>query len=152
MPSSPTIVDSSCLIGLEAVGCLTVLESLYGTVLVPAAVAAEWRSPVLPWMVVQAAQNQALVQSLRMDIGPGEAEAIALAIEARAARTVLDDKKARRIARGLGVTVTGTLGVLLRAKQRRIIPALRPVLDALQGVGFRVSDSLRERALRQAGE
>lgn len=73
MPDSPTVVDSSCLIGLEAVGYLTVLESLYGTVLLPPAVAAEWRTPVLPWMVVRAAQNQALVKSLHMDIGPGEA-------------------------------------------------------------------------------
>jgi predicted nucleic acid-binding protein len=62
-----------------------------------------------------------------MDIGPGEAEAIALAIEAGAARIVLDDKKARRIARELGVTVTGTVGVLLRAKQRglRVRPKSR---------------------------
>jgi uncharacterized protein len=152
MPDLATIVDSSCLIGLEAVGSLAVLESAYGTVLVPAAVAAEWGSAALPWMTVRAAQDRALVQSLRMDLGSGEAEAIALAIEVGAARTVLDDKKARRVARELGVTVTGTVGVLLRAKQRGIIPALRPLLDDLQGMGFRVSNSLREQALRQAGE
>jgi len=93
-----------------------------------------------------------MAKTLRLGLGPGESEAITLASELSAARLILDDKKARRIAQQLGLPVTGTLAVLLRAKQQGFIPNVRDVLDDLAVAEFRVSDALIQDTLRQAGE
>ena len=152
MPDKPTVANSSCLIVLEATSLIGILEQLYGTITVPEAVAQE-SGPGLPaWVQVQPVQNQVLVQSLRLELEAGEAEAIALSIEQAAAHLILDDKKARRIARQLQQPVTGTLAILLRAKERSMIPSVRDAINALIAAEFRVSDALVQEILRQAGE
>ena len=62
---------------------------------------------------------------------------------------VLDDKKARRIAKQLGLKVIGTVGLLLRAQKGKVTE-IKPILDALQEVDFRISDTLYQEALRLA--
>lgn len=151
-PSNDTVSNSSCLIVLEATAQLDLLPRLYQTVLVPPAVAAEWGTSPPAWVKVQAAGNQPLVQALRLQLGPGEAEAIALAVEIGASRLILDDRRARRVASGFQVPITGTVGVVLRAKQAGLIPLARPVLDALRAAGFRLADPLYQQALQLAGE
>ena len=111
MPESPTVSNSSCLIALDAAGSLGILEQLYSTVAVPDTVA-QCGGALPAWVQVHSVQNQALAQSLRLNLGAGEAEATALSIELPAARLILDDKKARRVARPLNLPVTGTLAVL----------------------------------------
>ncbi|MGZ3393065.1 MAG: hypothetical protein ACXWPK_02840, partial [Isosphaeraceae bacterium] len=112
MPESPTVSNSSCLIALDAAGSLGILERLYNTIAVPDAVVQECGGALPPWVQVHSVQNQALAQSLRLNLSAGESEAIALSIERSAARVILDDKKARRVARQLSLPVTGTLAVL----------------------------------------
>jgi len=112
MPESPTVSNSSCLIALDAAGSLGILERLYNTIAVPDAVVQQCGGALPPWVQVHSVQNQALAQSLRLNLGAGESEAIALSIERSAARVILDDKKARRVARQLSLPVTGTLAVL----------------------------------------
>jgi hypothetical protein len=152
MPDGPTVANSSCIIALEAVGHLGILQQLYSGVLVPGAVAHECGPQLPAWIHVQTVQNQAAVNSLRLELGDGEAEAIALAVEVQATRLILDDKKARRIARQLQLPVTGTLAVLLRAKERGIIPRVADVIGALVASGFRLSDALIQEVLQTAGE
>jgi len=152
MGSDPIVSNSSCLIGLEAIGHIFLLESLYGTVLIPDAVAREWGQALPSWITVQSAQNVPLVKSLLVDLGAGEAEAIALALDVGAARLILDDKKARRFANSLGVPVIGTVGITLVAKQRGFISQVRPLLENLQAAGFHISDSLYLQALQLASE
>ena len=118
----------------------------------PQAVADECRPQIPQWIQVQAVQIQALVRSLRIELGAGEAEAIALCTELPAVRLILDDKKARRIARQLGLPVTGTLAVLLRAKERGIVPSVGAVINSLLAVDFRLSKDLIDETLRRAGE
>jgi predicted nucleic acid-binding protein len=67
-------------------------------------------------------------------------------------RIILDDRKAREVAQRLGVAVTGTVGLLLKAKQEGVIPEVRPLLDALDANQFRIGAALRAEALRLAGE
>lgn len=85
-------------------------------------------------------------------MGAGEREAICLALEAHASWVILDDRAGRHVARKLGLQVTGTLGVLLRSKQRGLIPAVRPAVETLVRSDFRASPQLLERVLRDAGE
>ena len=85
-------------------------------------------------------------------LGAGEREAIALALEIDARRVLLDDGPARRLAIRLGLPVMGTGGVLVVAKQRGILPVVRPVLDELLATGFRLRWDVRARVLADAGE
>jgi hypothetical protein len=75
-----------------------------------------------------------------------------LALESREAVAVLDDAFARRIAETLGLRHTGTLGLLLDAKQAGLVAAVRPLLDRLQALRFRLAAHTRTAVLKLAGE
>jgi uncharacterized protein len=89
---------------------------------------------------------------LRASLGPGESEAIALALEVSAAWLIVDDRAARRLAQALGLTVIGTLGVLLAAKRHGFLAAVQPWMDSLAQHGFRIGADLYERVLADANE
>lgn len=81
----------------------------------------------------------------------GEASAIALGIERPGCLLILDDAKARKRAEVEGLRITGTVGVLLKADHKGLLPAgMGPVLLRLLSVGFRISDVLFQEALRLA--
>lgn len=145
------VTDSVCLISLERIGSLHLLEGSFKEVLAPPAVAAEFGTS-LDWLVVRPPSNAALVAALRLSVDAGEAEAIALAVESPGACLVLDDKRARRVAREMGVSILGTLGLLLRAKRLVVVPAVAPVLEQLQAAGFHMTVELQREVLRLAGE
>lgn len=144
------VLDSTCLIGLERIGRLDLLPALFPILVVPPAVVHEF-GQVLPWFVVEPPIDLGMVAALRLLVDPGESEAIALAYE-KQVRVILDDRKAREAAQRLHIPVTGTVGLILKAKQNGLIAAIRPLLDALQINGFRISQELREEAFRIAGE
>jgi len=75
-----------------------------------------------------------------------------LALEIPGSIVILDDGLARRIAESLRIPFTGTLGVLLDAKKLNLVPALRPLLDRLQTLRFRLSPQARSAVLKLAGE
>ena len=86
--------------------------------------------------------NQPLTQLLKQTLDNGEAEAIAFAVELKADWTLLDEREGRKMAKSLGLKVTGILGVLLRAKQADI-KSLQPVIDDLiSKAGFRIAPEL----------
>jgi predicted nucleic acid-binding protein len=85
-------------------------------------------------------------------LGDGEKEVLALGLELPGALLLLDDRQARRHARILNLEISGTVGVLLLAKERGILEAVRPVLDRLQGSGFRLDLRTRQKALEIARE
>jgi predicted nucleic acid-binding protein len=65
---------------------------------------------------------------------------------------IIDDRAARRCAAALGIQVRGTIGALLLSKKCGLIPALGPILDQVKNSGLRISDALKDKALRLAGE
>lgn len=85
-------------------------------------------------------------------LGKGEVEAIALALRLNADWLLMDDLSGRREAIRIGLTVMGTVGVLIRAEQESLIEPLEPLLDELEAAGFRFSRNLRLFALQLAGE
>ncbi len=86
------------------------------------------------------------------DLGPGETEVLMLALELRDVVVVLDDGLAWQVAETLGLPLTGTLGLLLDAKRKGLVPAVAPLLDQLHALRFRVSAPTRAAILRLAGE
>jgi predicted nucleic acid-binding protein len=117
---------------------LDLLSGLYDRIAVPAAVALEFGAELPARVTVVRPDNELLVLSLRQRLGAGESEVIALAAADPERIAILDDRKARSIARGMGVRLTGTLGVLLKAHASGAPFDLDAVLLRLRAVGFRM--------------
>ena len=146
----PAVANSTCLIGLERIGRLDLLQELFEPVFIPPKVQEEFGVTV-EWIKVQAPSNQMLVNVLKLVVDEGEAEAIALALE-KGWRLIADDRKARICAKRLGVKVIGTAGILVRAKRAGVVPSVKPLLEALRQTGFHLSSELVAEVLRLVGE
>jgi len=90
---------------------------------------------------------------LRTQLHAGEAEAIALTLNKKIGKVLIDEKEGRRIAIQCGISVTGILGILLRAKLTGQIEYIRPEIQKLRSLaGFYIAPSLSEKILRMPGE
>lgn len=158
------VSNSSPLINLARIGILDVLTQLYCELTIPEAV---WLEVVIHgagqpgadevksagWIGKKAVANTQLVVALQQELDAGEAEAIALALEAGADLLLMDERLGRETARHLGLRCVGLIGVLVEAKQKSLIDAVKPYLDALRDVaGFHISDDLYARVLEDQGE
>ena len=146
------ISDTSCLILFSKIGELSLLQKLFGEIIITQIVATEFNKELPNWIIVQNPidiENQTVLSS---SLDRGEASSIALAMERKDCRLIIDEQKGRRIARQLGLTITGTLGVLVEAKQKGLILMLKPVLDRIKQTDFRLSERLIQEILKQVGE
>jgi uncharacterized protein len=160
------ISDTSPLSNLVLIDSLFLLKEIYQAIVIPHAVAAELSKGgnedsqilsvlSLDWIEIQQSTNQELIADLRNNhlLDQGEAEAIALALELSADQLLIDERLGRREATRLGLSITGILGVLLIAKDRGLIPAAQPIMDALiTQANFRVSQQLYQEVLNAANE
>jgi predicted nucleic acid-binding protein len=144
------VSDSTCLIGLERAGQLELLPALFSAVAIPPEVEREF-GVSFPWLQVNGLFDATLARALRMQVDGGEAEAIALAKQL-GLRLILDDRRARAVARNLGLPLIGTVGILLRAKQARLVSHIKPIIDELERHEFFIAPELRVEVLRLAGE
>lgn len=144
------VTDSTILIGLERIEHLDVLPVLFTPILIPPAVQQEF-GIALPWLQVETPSDQGLVAALKILVDEGEAEAIALAYQRRL-QIILDDRQARAVARNMKISIIGTVGVLVKAKQAGLITALKPLLDDLELNGFYLTEALKVEALKLVGE
>ena len=103
------------------------------------------------WVTVRRPVSE-LAVPLVTSLGPGETEALMLALESGKEVVVLDDDLGRRVAETLGLRLKGTLGLLLDAKQAGLIPTVGPLLDQLDVLRFRVAPHTRTAVLKLAGE
>lgn len=146
------ISDTSCLIILNKIGELDLLRRLYNTVTITHDILLEYGEQLPDWIEVQQAKDQYRQQLLEMQIDKGEASAIALALESADNIVILDDWKARKLAERLGLSVTGTLGVIIKARNTGLIPSIKPYLEKIRETNFRISDELEQIALKEANE
>ena len=146
----PVVSDSTCLIGLERIGELDILPALFAPIMIPPEVEREFGSK-FSWLQTENLTGNLLVAALRLTVDAGEAEAIALASE-KSCLLISDDKQARAAAKSLGISVIGTVGVLVRAKQNGVVSTIKPILDELELNNFFISRALREEALKLVGE
>lgn len=149
------IADASSLIALQQIGHLGLLSLLFTEIIISPSVAQEVAPTVdrLPvWCRIQAVSEKMSLRILQYALGPGESETIALSLELDPTYVILDEKAARRLAIGLGLPVVGTAGLLVKAKQSGIVPAVRPLLEELQRHSFHLSPTLWRLTLQAAGE
>ncbi len=156
------VADAGPLIAFGRIDRLDLLPHVFGTVLVPDVVARECvADPLKPGArAIDAALRSGLLSRVPDPeaserafavLDAGESAVIGLALQ-RAAVALIDEKLGRRVAAHLGVAVIGSAGVLLAAKQRGLVEAVGPILDALAANGYRFSAELMRAVLARAGE
>lgn len=157
-----TIVNTSPIFYLHRLGLLEILNKLYGDITIPEAVKNELKKGGVQGEDVPELENYPWIQimnvgmpeylNLIVDLGLGESEVLAIATNHPTALVILDDKLARRIAEMQEFRLTGTAGVLLRSKEKGLIPALKPVIEKLLSLNFRLKPDLVKTILELAGE
>ena len=156
------ITNTSPLIYLHRAEVLDWLNRLFDSVWVPGSVIAEIQQgrrlgyevpdvEALPWLqVVDPAHLP--YKWLALDLWPGELAAMALGLENPERILLLDDNLARRTAVGAGLSVWGTLRVILEAKDKGLTPSVGLVVERLRADGMWISEAVRDRILKLAGE
>ncbi len=151
------ISNSSPIILLSRVGWLHILQALYQEIVIPEAVykevfeaRPEIKKP--EWIKVEKISDKSTGRFLMNSLGPGESEAIVLALESKSDLLLLDDYRARNYANSVGLKITGTAGILVDARDKGVIDNVKEVLDALIKSDYRISESLYQAVIKKAGE
>jgi len=146
------ISDTSCFIILSKINELDLLKEVYGQIVTTTEIANEFGETLPDWVEVLSVKDKLRQQILEMQIDKGESSAIALALETTNSSIILDDYKARKVAKQLGLKFTGTLGVIIKAKLSGKIDSIKPLLLKIKLTDFRISIELENQALSEAGE
>jgi hypothetical protein len=156
------ISNTSPLLYLYRTGILGWLEKLFTSIWIPGAVVHELNQGRLKgydvpnpnqcgW--IRIAEPLAVpAEWFALDLGPGELAAVSLALENPSFVVLLDDALARRIAQAAGLTVWGTLRVLLEAKSHGLADSIGPFIPRLRAAGMWISEDVQRRVLTLARE
>jgi len=161
------VSDTSPLSCLASIQRLDLIKSQFSFVYVPPAVKVEMGRHPAPWardLFDQAFEDGLIIEDVSTGLLPltsllnrtldeGESQAISLAANRRAEILLVDEREGRKVARGLGLRVTGTLGILMRAKLDGSLDSLGHTLEKLRlNFAFSLAPELVDRALREVGE
>lgn len=153
------IANTTPLIALANIDRLELLYKLYGTIIIPRAVMDEIvRDPAKKrvqdssWIKIEAIRDNSQKDIFRARLHAGEIEVMILAREQKADLVIMDDDAAKKTAKFLGLNVTGTLGILLKAKKEGYLEKVKPVMNELVLDGMYISDEIKEYVLKAAGE
>jgi len=140
---------------------LDILRDIYKEIIIPEAVYEELEKGKHKyyvdfsdesWIKIFKVRNKNLINQFQDELDKGEAEAIALAIEISADLLLIDEKFGRKIAEKENIKISGTIGVLLKAKKLGIINEVKPLLYELIKKGNYYKDSFIKIVLNHAGE
>lgn len=163
MPEKRLVINTGPILALVAAcGDLQLLDKLYKTVLVPHEVVQEVSAngpnrfavnqfEAATWL--RKWPDEVTVSSfLRNTLDRGEASVIQLALQEQIELVCIDEALGRRVARLNGLKLTGSVGILLRAKREGVLPSVKAPLERMKSHGIWLSDSLLKLALHEAGE
>jgi predicted nucleic acid-binding protein len=146
------ISDTSCLILRDKINERDILKRLYGEVIITSFIAQEYGKSLPTWIKIIDPKNNEFQNELLKSLDRGEASAITLAIELEDCTLILDEEPARKKAIELGLTFTGTVGVLAKAKREGFIPLLKPYFDKIELTDFHTTPELLRMILKSVGE
>ncbi len=156
------VIDASPLIFLVKLSQTRLLNHLCDTLVIPNGVAQEVRigaedDPARRWLQREGIQWIKDVKSVdpviaAWDLGVGESEVLSWCYQNPGYEAIIDDGTARKCALAMGISVRGTLGILLLAKKDGRISKIAPIFNELVRLGFRIDAKVLDTALDQAGE
>ena len=157
------IVNSTPLILFSSINQLGLFKEIYGEIVIPRAVYAEVTAKAdsacqnlknnFDWIKVEPIKNPLQKKMYQAKLHDGEVDVMILAQEEpKADLVILDDNAAKKTAKYLGLTVTGSLGVLIKAKKLKLIESVKPFMDSFIANGFFVTQNVYDMVLEQAGE
>jgi len=140
----PIIADTSSLIALERINLLQILCKIYKEVVLSESVIKEFGNLSLPCLSIRKVESNLLKLLITdLNLGKGEADVIALSSQT-GLKVIIDDSKARRVAENMGLKVTGTIGVLMKAERLGLIENAHDKVKDLREKGFYISEELLE--------
>lgn len=160
------VSNTTPLIGLASIQRFDLLQNLFGEIFIPRAVNNEILAAktdksnrkgvdeitAAKWIKVIPVKDNLAVEVLLDELDLGESETIVLARELAAEWVVMDEKKGGRKLSQLGISKIGTVGILLKAKELKLISHIRPEMEQLQQHGFSLSQAVIDMVLQKAGE
>lgn len=146
------IADTSCLILYDKINKLEILRDTFVELIVTDEVAEEFGGGLPGWIAIRQITNQKQYFELVKNLGKGEASSITLALEFDDSLLIIDERKGRKVAEEMEIEIIGSLGVLIKAKEKGTIESVKEILNLIDKTNFRISNSIKEQVLKKAGE
>jgi len=159
------VSNTTPIIALAKINKLEILEYLFGRIYISEGVYKELISnkkfifeieqiTKSSFIITKEVKNRLAVELVQKmhGLNIGESESIILFKELGGDLLIMDEKKGRKVASSLDIKLTGTLGILLKAKQEGIIIELKPLLEKLIESNIRISHKLYKEILKSANE
>lgn len=146
------IADASCFILLDKINRLNLLKQLFSEVVTTQKIAQEFGKELPNWILIESVTDRKYQAALELEVDQGEASAIALSTEKTNALLILDDLPARNLAKKLGLSFAGTLGIIARASREGVIDSVKPVVQEIRNTNFRFSEEVFTAIIKAAGE
>jgi uncharacterized protein len=156
------VSDTSPLVCLLHLNQINLLKDLFVNVIIPTAVFNELiKAKTInknflqtnSFIQIKTPADKRKVEDLMLILDEGEAEAIVLSIELKTDLLLIDEAPGREIAIQYGIPIKGILGVLLQAKERKLISQVNPLINRLQTeINFRINNKLLQKILIEANE
>lgn len=134
------VSDTSCLILLDKIGRIGLLQSLFKKITITDIVAKEFGKELPDFFTKENPKEKNYQRILESFLDPGEASAFALAIENSDSLIIIDDLKARREAKQLKLNYTGTIGVLIVAIEKGYIVNVQELINDIRKTNFRITE------------
>lgn len=141
------IADASCLILLAKINQLDILQKIYSEVSITPEIAIEFNQKLPEWIKIEITKDKSLQVIFEKLLDKGESSAIILAIENKGSTLIIDEKKGRKIAIENNIKITGTIGLLIKAKELGIIDKIKPIFTKIKETNFRISNEIEKIAL-----
>lgn len=155
------VSNTTPIVSLLKLGRLEILKQLYSEINIPTAVYNEIEAgknkvyytdlSKLEWIKILEIKDKQAVKYF-LDLDAGEAEAIVLATELAADLIIIDEKLGRFHAKYAELKVTGTIGILIKAKTKGLVDELKPLLNKLSEKEVWISEKLKKEILAKVGE
>jgi len=144
--------DTSCLIFLNKIGEIHLLDKLYKKAIITDEIVEEYIDPLPVWIEIKTPGENRYQKVLEQAVDKGEASLMVLALELQDCIVSIDDLRARKVAKTLNLRLTGTLGIIHKAKKTGLISSTKETLQKLKAVDFRISEKIEKELLRLSGE
>lgn len=137
---------------LKKINRLYLIQKLFGQITITKIIADEFGNELPDYITIEDPVNNTYQKILESFLDKGEASAMALALEKKECLLIIDDNKGRKEAKQLGLNFTGTLGVLITAKEKGLIGSISEIIQEIQNTNFRLSTDLINATKKRCGE